>query len=856
MHFVINPGDLPSDTTDMTLKAYVNGGGGDFFFDGLQIEEEYYGAYNLIENSNFELDSDDNGIPDGWDLPGTLTSSDGVDTTTGYESSKSGVDKYVRQKLAINGKVGQEITVSGFSKVNLPTASAGSYQMNVEINHTDGTNQWVNGDFDKSKTHDWQHVSLRFATTKDFKSLTVYYQYKDQNGTAWFDAAKAQIGSIRTKQSYDTKGNYVINSTDPEGDTVWNSYDSVGNVTGETVGGDTRNYEYNSNDYLTKVLDEYRRTTTYEYDKAGNHTATINAKGKKTTSVYNERDDIISFTDALGRVISYEYDLVGNETLTSSPNGSVVEKTYNNVNRITSTSLNGVKRYEFTYDANGNQLSEKDLLTGVTTNFIYDADNKLKEKSDSTGKKNTYSYDKNGNGISSSFTSGTTSITVNRTVDNNDQITNISSGNTFASFTFTENDELAGLKNKNGTFTRFNYDGAGKLTRLLTTSSSGSLIESFDYTYDAKGNRLSEKTKEGTIQYTYDKSEQIIKEVRPNGDVIEYTYDEVGNRLTKKVTKGSTITTNSYTYDAANQLSTINGSSVTHDENGNLKNDGKRTYIYDAQDRIIEVKEDAKSLGKYQYNSKGLRISKTIGSTTIYYTYDENDNVVLETDQSGSILVSYVYDNANRPLTMTKGGKTYSFHSNAHGDITTVTNETGTTVANFEYDTWGNILKETGTFAADVPFRYSGYRYDTETKLYYLQQRYYNPELGRFLTLDPQLGDKENPITQNGYSYADNNAVNLVDFNGEKAHKPKKLPKRYKRKIKISRFEMPFSGRLRAGYRFFAKGGRKNVRDSGLSHLDTPTINRRAHDKSLSKEQRKRYQKEQKGRKERNKRKR
>ncbi|MFY0801949.1 RHS repeat-associated core domain-containing protein [Peribacillus frigoritolerans] len=228
--------------------------------------------------------------------------------------------------------------------------------------------------------------------------------------------------------------------------------------------------------------------------------------------------------------------------------------------------------------------------------------------------------------------------------------------------------------------------------------------------------------------------------------------------------------TNSYTYDAANQLSSINGTTITHDKNGNLTNDGKRILVYDAEDRLVEVKEGTTSVAKYQYNSEGLRISKTTGSTTVNYTYDENANVVLETDQSGAVLASYVYDNGNRPLTMTKSGKTYTFHANAHGDITSVTDAAGTVVACFEYDAWGNQLKESGNFTSQVPFRYAGYRYDSETKLYYLQQRYYNSEIGRFLTLDPQLGEKENPITQNSYSYADNNPVMLVDPDGERVY--------------------------------------------------------------------------------------
>ncbi|WP_430732323.1 RHS repeat-associated core domain-containing protein [Aeribacillus pallidus] len=68
--------------------------------------------------------------------------------------------------------------------------------------------------------------------------------------------------------------------------------------------------------------------------------------------------------------------------------------------------------------------------------------------------------------------------------------------------------------------------------------------------------------------------------------------------------------------------------------------------------------------------------------------------------------------------------------------------------------------------AAENPYRYAGYQYDNETGLYYLIARYYHPEHGVFLSLDPDLGDSDDILTQNGYTYANNNPVMLVDPDG------------------------------------------------------------------------------------------
>ncbi|WP_255259014.1 RHS repeat-associated core domain-containing protein [Bacillus toyonensis] len=97
-----------------------------------------------------------------------------------------------------------------------------------------------------------------------------------------------------------------------------------------------------------------------------------------------------------------------------------------------------------------------------------------------------------------------------------------------------------------------------------------------------------------------------------------------------------------------------------------------------------------------------------------------------------------------------------------------MTDQNGQVVANYEYDAWGNVLKSDAKgIAADNPFGYAGYMYDKEIGMYYLIARYYNPEHGVFLSIDPDLGDEDDPVTQNGYTYGDNNPVMMTDPDGK-----------------------------------------------------------------------------------------
>ena len=169
-----------------------------------------------------------------------------------------------------------------------------------------------------------------------------------------------------------------------------------------------------------------------------------------------------------------------------------------------------------------------------------------------------------------------------------------------------------------------------------------------------------------------------------------------------------------------------------------------------------------------------MRISKTVNGVVHEYIYDGD---LLISEQFGDTLLIYVYDEAGSPIGFkyrTTGYAigtfdSYVFEKNLQGDIIAIYNTSGTSVATYKYDAWGNVISATGTMASVNPFRYRGYYYDTETGFYYLQSRYYDPAIGRFINADSisNLGADGTLTGYNLYSYCGNNPVMGYDPYGE-----------------------------------------------------------------------------------------
>jgi RHS repeat-associated protein len=311
----------------------------------------------------------------------------------------------------------------------------------------------------------------------------------------------------------------------------------------------------------------------------------------------------------------------------------------------------------------------------------------------------------------------------------------------------------------------------------LTSITNGT--SKISYLYDANGNINSISYGGLVIQYLYDELGQVIREnnQRENITVI-YDYDFGGNILSKKTygyTTGSVdgltpTDTDTYEYENTNwidQLTSFNGLTMTYDEIGNIKTYNGNTFNWDKGRQLSSITSAGPTIS-YTYNDSGIRTSKTVGSTTTSYHLN-GDKVTYE--KTGNVYSYYTYDSNGQLISINYNGNEYTYIRNGQNDIIGLVDSAGTIVVNYTYSTYGEIVSTTGSLASTLgianPYRYRGYRFDMETGYYYLQSRYYDPQIGRFINADSASDNNSVFIGQNLYAYCANNPIIYSDANGE-----------------------------------------------------------------------------------------
>ena len=318
---------------------------------------------------------------------------------------------------------------------------------------------------------------------------------------------------------------------------------------------------------------------------------------------------------------------------------------------------------------------------------------------------------------------------------------------------------------------------SGQVNTLKITSTQGGYSILYTYTYDANGNITSVNDGTYTTYYFYDSQNQLIREnSEATGKSRVWTYDGAGNITSRKeytyinnAAIGNLLSTVQYGYTNStwgDLLTNYNGQAFTYDAVGNLTFDGTWGYTWE-HGRQLKSMTGSSTTWNFTYNADGLRTGRTNGTTTYSYVYNGSQ---LSQMTVGSNVLYFTYDASGIPLSVTCNGATYYYVTNLQGDVSAILNSSGTAVVLYTYDAWGNILTTTGSMATTLgtlnPLRYRGYVYDAETGLYYLQSRYYNPELGRFINADAYVSTGQGFVGNNMFAYCGNNPVNCSDPSG------------------------------------------------------------------------------------------
>ncbi len=622
--------------------------------------------------------------------------------------------------------------------------------------------------------------------------------------TSLQNASQSGGRTISTEASYSADGDYLVSQTDALGNETTYTTNAAGLTSSVTdPKGDTLSYQYHTNnDRLTSVSREDGTEVEYVYgDGVLSEILRTSILPDEVTEVsqsyhftYDAYDNVTKISVGNRTLATYEYGPKNGPLVKMTyGNGATVEYEHDALGRIVLEKRNGVAKLRYIYqcegalgrqeelDVNGNVIrtvnyeydslgrlirSWEEALEGGSmvrqkaTEHLYDTSNRLIEQSyqleDGTKYSETYQYNADDGTLNKMKTTSEEEIQYN--YDSLKRLWGSWDGRKNISYVY-ENVGSAGTSNQ---VAQMQIRGVG----------SGIF---FAYEYDTLGN-ITKVTRDGTaVEYIYDEQSQLIEERYPSfSEYWHYEYDTAGNIRKKRKDKSAWSWTATFDYTDSqwgDLLTSVNGNQLTYDAIGNPLNywnaSGQLWRFTWKNGRELETATDGYKRIIYSYDVSGIRLEKMVDGVRHYYTYI-GDQLVEET--YGNHCIHFAYDEQGRPYSMTYDGTKYYYVLNLQGDVVAITNASGGIEAEYEYDAWGYIrsVEDVNGIAAVNPLRYRGYYYDEETGFYYLNSRYYDPEIGRFINADTTdiLGIQGNFYDKNLFAYCDNNPVVRKDSVG------------------------------------------------------------------------------------------
>jgi RHS repeat-associated protein len=608
------------------------------------------------------------------------------------------------------------------------------------------------------------------------------------------------------------------------------AYDALGRKTSEVaVGVTTNQFAYDAGGELLTLTDGRNQTTTWHYDMFGRVTNKVDAAGVVDFVYQYDADNHLTnrWTPAKGNT-TYAYDAVGNRTNINYGGMNFISFAYDALNRMTNM-VDGVGTNHFGYDAAGEVLSAGGLWDNDTVTYAY---NNRRRGSLSVGSWNqTYGYD-NIRRLTSiispagefDYTLGGASSAsplikkvslpngayITNSYDNVSRLQSTALANSLDhvldGYTYTDNQlgqrtnivRNYGLMNSSASA---GYDAIGQLTSWTAKESNGvaRLNEQLGYAYDAAGN-LIQRTNNTLIQtFNVDAVNELTNITRAGTLTVSGNTPMPANSVT--VNGQPALTYADFTFASGNGFTLANGqnsftniamnyngtATVTNtitanlpaavtmqlDANGNLTNDGTRSFNYDVENQLTNVMVAGQWQRSFIYDGMNRRRiardyiwqgSAWALTNETRFIYDGN-LVIQERDGNNVAQVSYTRGIGGLlALTQhsTPNPQHFYYHADGNRNITGLMDANQYMVARYLYDPFGKLLGKWGPMADVNAYRFAGKEYDSKAGLYYFGRRFYDPNLQRWLNRDP--------IQERGglniYAYCGNNPVSLIDILG------------------------------------------------------------------------------------------
>jgi RHS repeat-associated protein len=543
-----------------------------------------------------------------------------------------------------------------------------------------------------------------------------------------------------TDYGYSTPSNHLATSeTDPDGNTATAHYNSFGQLTSETLFGDTGTTSIDaalsngllapgdsgtlSTTYAGSVTDPDGRTTTVTFNWMSHPTGEEEANGGSTSTTYDNAGFPVSETDALGRTVDYTYDADGDVT-------SITEANISGSGGLGGSGGSGGgsgATETITYDQFGVPTSIKDF-DGNTTTYVLDDHGNVLEEEQPGGVDEEWTYNSAGQVLTATDGNGATTTYTYNDLGRLTEIQEPGTGSPTIKYGYDTAGDVTSVTDEVGDTVTYTYNSMGEvLTEQNPVQAAAGKDVSF--TYDGDGNLLTETDADGnTVTYAYNARNEDVSMTDALDRTTEYGYDADGNLITITDPTGGTMT---YTYTTENEVATVTdptGGTTTYgyDLDGELTsltdpNGFETTFAYDDLGLLVGQSEDTKvsegsgsllmleSVATYTYNQDGDELTASDGDdhkTT--YTYNAL-NELTEVENGDSDTTDYTYDDDGNVLTVTDGlGHTTSYTYNDMNQVLTETQPSGGGTTSYDYDEAGRLISLTDPDDNLTTYAYNG----------------------------------------------------------------------------------------------------------------------------------------------------